>query len=205
MLELGSLAADMGDLDTAVRLHDQAAELARRNGLQRGLAHVNNEAGLVARAAGDFARARRLHGEALEILREFVPFRVPRTLGMLASAETRLGDLGAATVHLREAAGILTRTPDAPPGALILATTATVAAGRDPETAAALIGAARVMIERRGQDFARLDADEAAHAERAARERLDPAGFAAAFERGRGLTPEQAMATALGTLDQQEG
>jgi predicted ATPase/DNA-binding SARP family transcriptional activator len=206
MLELGSLAADMGDLDAAVRLHDQAAELARRNGLQRGLAHVKNESGLVARAAGDFELARRLHGEALAILREFVPFRVPRTLGMLASAETRLGDLDAATAHLREAAGILARTPDAPPGALVLATTASVAAGRgDPEAAAVLVGAAHVLIERRGQDFARLDADEAAHAERAARERLNPAVFAAALERGRGLTASEALAAALGTLDPQEG
>jgi tetratricopeptide (TPR) repeat protein len=170
-------------------------------GLRRGLAHVANEAGIVARARGDHATARRMHLEALAILRESVPFRVPRALALAAAAEVRLGRFDDAAGHLREAARTALDLPQLPLVPLILATSASIAAaGGEAERAAELLGAAEAVNRRAGADAAAVYADEAALAAGAATAPgtgISPTAYQAALERGRTLDPEAALRLAV--------
>jgi predicted ATPase/DNA-binding SARP family transcriptional activator len=195
MASLGSLLMLRGEDVRAAALSAEAVDLFRRTGQPRGYGHLYNELGVIARVRGDLERARRLHAEALAILREIVGWSVPHTLTQLACAEARLGDLGAAEAHLREAAGLLRSSPQPATAASILVGAALVAVGRDrPEEAARLLAAAAAVHDRIGVTPIGAEGHEAGLVAEAVRARLDPAALAAAEAAGRDLAAEDPLA-----------
>jgi predicted ATPase/DNA-binding SARP family transcriptional activator len=194
LVRLGTLVALQGDDARAATLHAEAAARIRRYGQPRGIGHLYNELGGVARARDDLERARHLHREALSIVRGLVGWSVPYALASLACAEARLGDLDDAEAHLREAAGLLFASPQPATAALVLTGAALAALGRGrPELAARRLGAAEAARERAGVTVIGGEAREAELAAEAVRAALDPAALAAARDRGRALATEDAL------------
>jgi Flavin containing amine oxidoreductase len=130
---------------------------------------------------------------------EVLGWSVPHSLGGLACAEARLGDLDDAEAHLREAATLLLASPQPATAAMVMVGAALVAAGRDrPELAARLLGAADATRERIGVLPVGAERVEADLAREAVAARLKEPALAAALAAGRDLGTEQALRAVLG-------
>jgi predicted ATPase len=198
LVYLGSLAALQGDDERAAVVYAEAVEECRRTGMRRGLAFARNEMGNVARARGDLERARQLHREALPVVREILGWSVPHTLGQLACAEARLGDLDDAETHLREAVALVLASPQPLTAALILVGLALESIGRQHlEQAAVLLGAAEATRRRIGVTPTGAELIEATLALDTVHSHLTADAVEAALTRGRDLSTDQALQLAL--------
>jgi len=201
LVELGGLVAVEGDEERAVALHAESAAIARRAGWRRGIAYAWNGLGAIARARGDLERARQLHQEALGIVHEVLAWSVPHTLAQLGCAEARLGDLGDAEAHLREATGLVLDAPQPATAALVLVGHALVALGRGrPERAALLLATADATRDHAGVAPVGAERVEADLARRAVQDRLDPDAYRSAQAAGRELGTEEALRLARGPV-----
>src|SRR6266545_2334363 len=167
----------------------------------RLVAEAGNGRGAIARARGDLERARQLHQEALGIVHEVLAWSVPHTLAQLGCAEARLGDLGDAEAHLREATGLVLDAPQPATAALVLVGHALVALGRGrPERAALLLATADATRDHAGVAPVGAERVEADLARRAVQDRLDPDAYRSAQAAGRELGTEEALRLARGPV-----
>ena len=200
MLLLADIAAYRDDLDTAARLWEDSAELARRRGLRMELAIALYNLGHVARLRGQLGMAEAHFEESYANFRELEDLQGQAgTLTGLVQTASERGDLArafsmlaVATEHyarIRYVAGLL--------DSLELYATLLERLG-EPEAAARLWGARNTL----GGDVGR-EADHplelASHDEAVGRVRLalGDEAFQLAWERGTEMTLEEAVAFAL--------
>jgi non-specific serine/threonine protein kinase len=197
---LGEVAVMQGDTAEAAVLLNEALALNREVGRAEGIGWSLNHLGHVAQLKGEYELARQLYEESL------VPFRkMHHQYGGAAWAfhglgETALaqGDATLATRHFRVALEWFRLNGVRAQVAWCLAGLAGVAVlNEEPERAARLWGAAEALRQSIGCRPA-----PAARATRelmaAAREQLGDAIFDAEWAEGQALTPDQAIAVALG-------
>ena len=196
---LAFTAYDQADQEKAATLWEESLTLSREIGDIRGISTALNSVGWMALVEGDFERASAVFEETLEIDRKLQDKQgVAYSLGNLAWATLRRDDHGRARALFGEALELCREMEHKMSIAESLEGMAGVAAAREnAERTTRLWGAAQAIREEIGVPV--LDAELPLHEPyRAfARSRLDGAAFEAAFEEGRNMTPEQAIAYAL--------
>jgi non-specific serine/threonine protein kinase len=200
---LGSAASDHGDAERATALYEESLALWREADDAWGIATALTNLALAAHAGGDDARATTLLEESLDLRRRLgdkeriaeslnILGRVTRSTGDVARAEA----LHAESLRLRWEVRDLMRMPYCLEG---LAAVASLR-GQLPR-AARLFGAAEALRAVTGSPLPpaqRADYEQRVAAVRAG---LDTATCAAAWSEGAAMSPEQAMAYALGPFE----
>jgi predicted ATPase/class 3 adenylate cyclase len=194
---LGAMANDQGDYPRAKTLLEGSLARLRELGDKGGTADILHNLSTNARLQGDDARALALEQESLALCRELgLKSLIPSVLIGLGYIVQRQGDAPRAGRCFAEALALCRELGDQRP-ALCLAGLAGVAAMQgQPERAARLFGAAEALAELL---HARPTAVHQIELERnvaLARAQLDEATFAGAWEAGRALSLEQAIAEA---------
>ncbi len=193
---LAVVARVRGDYAGARSLQEQSLAIRRRLGNPDDLSASLNNLGIVARVQGDFEEARQLHTESLELSRRIGQGRGVSTalinLGAVALAQEQFAE---AAVLFAECLKIYQEQWNRTGILESLEGMASVFVGlREPEYAAVLWGVAQELRTLLGIPIS--PADRAEYERRVAQTRLllAPAAFAAAWERGRCLSLEQAIA-----------
>jgi tetratricopeptide (TPR) repeat protein len=194
--DLGLVAYHQGDYATARARFEESLKLHREQGIKEGSAEQLNRLGELARLAGDYRQAAVFYEESLELCREL------RDKGGVASALHKLGyvarfqgDLPRALRLFGESLVLQRELGNKQGIAECLAGLAGVAG--QAEQAARLFGAAEALLEAIGAPLAPADRVEWERDVAAIRVQLEPTVFDAAWQAGRRLGPEQAMAAAL--------
>jgi predicted ATPase/class 3 adenylate cyclase/DNA-binding CsgD family transcriptional regulator len=189
-----------GDLGQAHTLLDESLALSREVGDQLSIATCLQLSGMLALDAGDAASARLLNEQALALFQEMKQQDgIALSLCALAAAATAEGDYARAQSLYAECLGV-TRVSGAGdrwtigPGLEGLA--AVVAAQGSYAWAAHLWGAAEALREALGVPLPLVERASYARAVAAARAQLGERAFAAAWAKGRTMSPEQALAAA---------
>jgi predicted ATPase/DNA-binding CsgD family transcriptional regulator len=199
MIVLGYVAGGVGDSDRAATLAAEAHARCQALGKPGWTGEALCLLGSIAMRRGEFARAEELLAETLGLQRAagWHP-AVAMTLAFLAGCVHELGDQRRAAALIAE--GLTLNRDGAHPinDALCLATLGAVAAavGR-AEPAARLFGAEEALRERRGLDLTPAGRPRRDRLVAPARARLPASAFAAAWEAGRALSPDRAVAEAL--------
>jgi tetratricopeptide (TPR) repeat protein len=195
---LGSQAFLQGDLRRATRRYAKALALARKAGDQRLAGYAPNNQGELARLAGDYGLAVSLVEESASLF-EAVGDQWGSAVARctLGEAAQRQGDHDQAARELQDALRVFYALGDRWRAAECLGGLALVAAARgQPARAARLFGAAAVLLKAVGAppylpEQARYDEGVAA-----VRARTRPEVFAAAWDQGRAMPLEEAVAEA---------
>ncbi|MFI5585564.1 ATP-binding protein [Amycolatopsis sp. NPDC051758] len=180
-----------GDAAAAKADYEAAAEQARAAGTPLMLARARGGLGEIARRAGDLAAARRWYTSALALAVDPVTggetrIRLHTGFGWTAAAE---GELDEATELHQEALATAMEHTNLPGAAQAIEGLAGVLAGRaEDDRAAFLLGAA---VGLRGAPV--LGDTDVAAVTAQVRARIGAEAYAAAFERGREMPPEQAL------------
>ena len=195
----GYLAYSQGDYASARALYEESLAIERELGDKAGIATSLNNLGLVAKAQGDYASARALHEESLAIWRELGnKAGIAMSLNNLGNVAYAQGDYTSARALHEESLGIKRELGDKAGIAKSLYNLGELAGvTHEPERAAQLFGAAealRVLINTPITTQERAEYDGAVGAVKA---QMDEAAFAAAWEAGRKMTMEEAVAYAL--------
>ena len=197
--DLGRLSNESGDLDTARSSLEESIELERRAGNERGAALARSSLGFTFLLRGEHGPARAHVEESLRVLRRLSSTdEAKRCLLFLGHLACDQGDYGAARARFAEMMedAVLERNPWTAP--FLLMAYAHLAAGEGQATRALrLAGAAEALQQTVGtsmgpayQAYLRRDLD------RARRSLIEEEG-AAAWEAGRAMTLEEAIAHAL--------
>jgi len=196
---LGQIALVQGDVAQAAVYNEEVLTFYRQLGYKRGVGHFLIQKGAIAQLQGDWEDAVALYAESLAICRE---------IGHKSLTVGGLQSLGAAVLHqgdTRRAAACfaeglaLSRELGSRSGiAYSLAGMAGVAAAQGhSERSARLFGAAEALFDATGQVVEPVDRAEYDRHAAVARTQLGDHAFAAAWEAGRAMTIEQAIAEAL--------
>lgn len=196
---LAVIEAGQGERDRATAHSEVALALYRELGEHVRAAIVLQNLGAFADYEGDRSGAASRYGEALAVYRELEnKLGIGRVVAKLGNLAARSGDDASATRSYAEALPMLRDHDDRPSAAEALVGLGVVAAERgSAEQAARLFGAATVLGEAAGYVLhppIQLWHDETLTAVRAT---LGEARFVAAWDAGRALSLEQAVAEAL--------
>jgi predicted ATPase/class 3 adenylate cyclase len=197
--DLGEIAQAQGRYQRALELHDESLALRRQLGEKGGIAHALSGLADLAIRTGDLPHATALYEEVLETAREvqdvdFVAFTLVNLahIARLEANEARVISL------LRQGLNLAGRQGATYLLAEGLEEVATVALGRDQAVLAArLFGASKVIREASG--FAPWFPDDHERNLAQARRQLGE-HFAAAWNEGRAMTVEEAVAHALESI-----
>jgi non-specific serine/threonine protein kinase len=195
---LGGISRGMGAYESSVAELNRAIELYRLQGPQWCVESIQIDLGAASLGVGDYDRAAALFDDALLRSRARDDrFDTVYALGYLGLTACAMRDAAMATSRYAEAIP-LWRTLQAPElVAEGLAGAATVAALLgSPERSANLYGAADALRERAGHAFTLPERELFERAQRSVRERLGECAYAAAYDAGRQLTVDQAIAEA---------
>jgi predicted ATPase/DNA-binding XRE family transcriptional regulator len=201
--ELGVVAYHQGDYERAVRLSEQARTISLKFGSTFGSGLATCTLADALRARGDIERARTLLEDSLTSLRrQTYPQRVANalanTLTRLGSIECEMGGYVRASGLLRESLDLAQRfgfVYDAP--ICLEGLARTLAMQDQPERAARLLGVSNGLHEEMGTTLTPIARSDHDHAAKAARAALGEDAFAAAWEEGRAMSLEAAVADAL--------
>ncbi|MGD9891858.1 MAG: tetratricopeptide repeat protein [Dehalococcoidia bacterium] len=196
---LGVVAVIQGDLARGRALHEECLAILRTLHDRQGISTSLNNLAQVAHEEGDNTAARALLEESLALAREVGDtWQVAATLGNLGEVARRQGDHQRATALLEECTGLYRLLGDKRRLAECLEELAGLAAelGR-PERAAHLGGAAHALRENMGAPAAPMEQASIASTRKTARAALGDAAFLAAWDAGRTLPLEEAIALAL--------
>jgi predicted ATPase/DNA-binding CsgD family transcriptional regulator len=200
---LGRATLELGDPVAARPLLEESAALFRAGNMQR-LALPLNTLGRVALRQGDDTGARAYCEEALAVARATGDeLFIAEALAELGTVALHVGDSGQATALYQQSLALIWTRGYRECIAEDLAGLATASSllGQ-PERAARLFGAVEAVREVSGirlSPLPRADYDRAVEGIRA---HLDEATFAQAWEKGRAMPLEQAIAEALATQDE---
>jgi predicted ATPase/class 3 adenylate cyclase len=178
---------------------DEALDLARRSGDQRGEATVLWSIGLMHEWTGDLAEARRSLADSAAVARRCGDhFHSSWAVSMLASVALAEGDLEAARDLAREGLREFALVGDLSGIMLSLAAIAGIEEARGDSVAAMrLHGAAAAFAEQNGSRYLSMERDMRGQDDPAERARADPIAREA-FEAGRAMSLDEAVALALG-------
>jgi tetratricopeptide (TPR) repeat protein len=191
------VASDFGDDERARNLYARSAELARATGDTFLIASVANNYGDLELRKANFEAAEALFREALERGREqHNMYRVVGSLTNLGFSLCELGDMLQARRHFVESLGISLEfgyLEDAAHAVLGLAR-----CERDPLRQSVLIGVADAILDEVDASLSGFEAQLRQHMLETTREELGPVHSDGAVEEGRAMTPDEAVAYALG-------
>lgn len=196
---LGRIAREQGDIERATALWEEGLHVARDTGDKRAIANLLACLGQVARDQGDFVRAATLHQSSLTIYRELgnkvgIAFLLTR-LGQVARDQSDF--TRAATLHETSLA-IYRELADRWGMAECLEHLAAAAADQSHlERAARLWGCAEVLRHSIGTPLSPADRIQYTRDVGAARARLDPAAWNAAWTEGGAMPLDEAIGYAL--------
>jgi predicted ATPase/transcriptional regulator with XRE-family HTH domain len=198
---IGFAAVELGDLDRAARVLENALRMDRERGDAWGAAHVLIHLAVVARRRGEHPLATGYAEEALALTRQTGDrFAAEGALQLLAQMAWASDERERAARRWREALGMASGVGTTVDSAYCMQGLAAVAAARDEaRRVARLLGAAEGLLEAAGlvlHAYARNELHE--HAASSARERLDEQVWTAAYDEGRAMDFEEAVAYALG-------
>ena len=201
LISLGVLNHEQGDLARAHALLEESLALSRELGRMWGIASALHHLGMVASQRGDWARARPLHKESLALFRELGnPRHVADSLHQLALVAIQQQDWAAARAFLAEGLSLCQEVGYQSGIARRLEGFAALAAAQEQcERAVSLSGAASALREGVGSPLPPLDRQKQDEYLLTLRQTLGEPAFTAAFEGGRALACEQAVAYALET------
>ena len=200
---LGRATLELGDPVAARPLLEESAALFRAGNMQR-LAMPLNTLGRVALRQGDDTGARAYCEEALAVARATGDeLFIAEALAQLGTVALHVGDSGQATELYQQSLTLIwTRGYRECIAEDLAGLAATASLLGQPERAARLFGAVEALREVSGirlSPLPRADYDRAVEGIRA---HLDEATFAQAWEKGRAMPLEQAIAEALATQDE---
>ncbi len=198
--DLGEMAFNRGDYDQAEPLFQESMDLISALGDRRDLPHVSIELAKIARIRGDYAAASAYLEEALEVAREIGDLsEVASSLMALGKLTSLRGKHGDAVQPIRQSITTFQQLGGQSGIAECLDALADVAVRtRDMASAARMIGAADAALGRisipRTEGLAQQEHEERMTALRSA---LGEVGFVTAYDAGRAMTLELAVAFAL--------
>ncbi|MFA0732356.1 MAG: hypothetical protein RJAPGHWK_002247 [Candidatus Fervidibacter sp.] len=195
----GNIAWAQGDLERAKALHEESLAIRRALGDQGGIASSLGNLGNIAWAQGDYERAKVLYEECLALFRELGnQWGVANVLNNLGVVVRAQGDYGRARVLLEESLMLFRELGSQWGIANALEELAKLAGVKGQrERAVRLLGAAESSREAIGAPMylpERLDYEQIMTELRST---LGDEAFAVAWEEGRTMTLEQAIAYAL--------
>ncbi len=195
----GNCLSDLGDSRRAIPFYEESLALYRKLGMHWGVASGLNNLANLAHKDGDYARARAMYEESLAVDREVGdPFNSIVVLNNLGSLSLREGDHPAARNRFVESLRLSHDLGNKRGIAFNLVGLAQLAvASGQPELAVRLFGAAEALREKIGLPLPEEDRAESERSLGQARAALTPEAFAAAFEKGKGLSLDDAVALAL--------
>jgi predicted ATPase/DNA-binding CsgD family transcriptional regulator len=198
LLLFAAIAALQGDLAQAAVSSEELLTIYRRIGYKRGIGLCLNDKGVLAQLQGDWERAKEFFAESLAIFRE-VGDKEKTVMGLhnLGCAVLHQGDEPRAGVCFAEGLALSREIGSRYSIATHLAGMAGMAAQGHPERSARLFGAAETMLDSLGIVVEPMDRAEYDRNAAVARNQLGADAFAAAWEAGRAMTPEQAIEDAL--------
>jgi predicted ATPase/class 3 adenylate cyclase len=196
---LGRIAWLAGDVERALQLIEEAADLARTVGDKQATATSLADLAALARARADPARAATLAEEALAVARQVVDtWTLAKCLRVAGDAALECGDAARARARYAESLRLIGNVGAGVLAAAPLEGLARVAATEgDADRAGRLFGAADALREAFDEPIPRSERTPVERAAAAVRAALGKAGFAAAWETGRAMPLEQAVAEAL--------
>jgi len=193
--------AHLGDYARARAAASDALKIRRALGNPGGIAHSLSSLGDIALFEGDFAEARRIYEEVLALILADSPGTTDHAVYLFSLAECRRRqeeyEGAAATlvdaIEMAAELGLVFCVPD------MLDTAAGLAGRSNPWRGALLVGAAEALRSASGFDY--FDRAEAERIATSLLVSLGEARFKRAVDEGRQLTAEEAMRTALESLD----
>jgi predicted ATPase/class 3 adenylate cyclase len=190
-----------GDPAAARAWLEEALAIGREVGDGEVIAHALNLLGEVARCEGDYGRAAACYEESLAAARDLGErWRVAAALHNLGHIARHRGDPEGAAARFRESLAVARELGDTRLIAHCLTGLAGVAATGQPERAGRLFGAGAALFDAIGAGLDPADRAERDRNAAAARGALGEAPFAAAWEAGRALPAEEAIALASEAL-----
>ncbi len=203
---LGVVADDQGDYEASSARHEESLAIRRELGDRWGIAASLNNLGNLAFDQGDYQAARARHEETLAISRELGDqMGIANSLGNLGNDAYSQGDYAAAQALHSEGLAIRREIQDNLGIVVSLEGLVTVFVALGSSLRATrILGAAERLREKIGSPLPPTDRSEYDQIVAAARAKLsDDAAFDHAWQEGRALTLEQAIALALeGTFRQ---
>lgn len=199
LISLGWAALRPGDYQLAHARLEAALVLSREVGDTRSIGFELSGLGEVALRQGDYVRATRLVEDSLELRRQLSnKWGVGVSLGTLGWVAMREGDWMRAVARLGESLEVRREIGDMGGSAWCLERLAEVALARErPEKAVRLFGAAAALRASIGSVIDPVDQPEYERRRTSLRAELGAQRSAAAWDEGRAMTLEQAVAYAL--------
>jgi tetratricopeptide (TPR) repeat protein len=196
---LGHVAKDQGDYVSARTLHEQSLALQRELGDKQGIAYSLLGLGIVAYLQGDYALTRTLSEEALAIRRELGDRRgIAATLNSLGNVASHQGDFVSARKLLEEALAIQRELGNRGGIANSLESLAVLTSAQGQAVRSVrLWGAAQALREAIGAPLSPSERIRYDQRLVETRSMMSEEAFIDAWEEGRVMTLEQALAYAL--------
>jgi predicted ATPase/DNA-binding SARP family transcriptional activator len=196
---LGALAGRQGDLERAQTCYQECLHIFQELGYQSGIAISYSNLGACAVDLGDNEKAYSLHKESLTIRRKLGDKSgIAISLSDLGSIAYQQGDLNQASAHYAESLDLLREVGDKEHILDCLDGIARLASAREQyETAAKLWGSAEAFREEMNAPMSKSSLDAYTASVSAARGRTHPDTWSAAWEYGRRMNLEEAVAAAL--------
>ena len=193
---LAFIRSMQGDAEQAVVLHEESLALAREQGDKSQVGITLFTLGSIALDRGDLLQAETYTQDSLTLFRELRDkHKTALALSLVGDIRRRQGDLTQAREICKEAVLLALEAGNPYSQGWSLISLARVAAdGGQPEQAARLFGAAEPWLN----PSVEMDPEDRTDYDRAVervRSQLDEKAFATAWAEGRGMTPEQALAT----------
>jgi non-specific serine/threonine protein kinase len=205
---LGYAALQLGDLDRAERVLEESLEMVREQGDTWRAAHTTTHLTVVALRRGDRSRACGYAEEALALTRQTGDrYAANVALSLLAQMAWASDEQERAAEHWREALRLSYKLANKANSASSIQSLATVAAAQGQlRRGARLLGAAEALLEAAGlvlYAYTTYTSNEPhQRAASAAREELGEQAWTAAYDEGRAMGFDQAVAYALETDDE---
>jgi tetratricopeptide (TPR) repeat protein len=204
LFDLGRIAYRQGEYVTARQLYEECLALWREVGDTNGCALATNALGEIARVMGDYAQAAAYYNESITLT------PMGGDIGLTFKRDgiaTKNANLGFAVLHheddaqalalFRESLPIAQESDDQYDMAICLIGVAGVALARQEDVRAArLLAASIALLESSRMQLEPVDGIELDSEITKLHAQLDDATFAKAWEEGRSLTLEQAIASA---------
>jgi predicted ATPase/DNA-binding XRE family transcriptional regulator len=199
---LSGIAQEQGNHEQAARLLREGLTLAQNVGDMTMIVNGLDDLGQLARTQGDYKLAAKRFNEELIMCREAgYIFGISSALQGLGRVAQSQEDYIAARSFYSEAIVLSQEISDSLTVALNLSAFATLAAAQNkPELTALLVGAAETQIPSIRFEMSKTERAEHAQAVAAARASLGEEAFAAAYESGKKMTLDEAVAFALEEL-----
>jgi tetratricopeptide (TPR) repeat protein len=196
---LGRMADEQGDFGAARSLHEQSLAIFRESGYRLGIALTLHYLGLAVSHQGDYETAKRRYEESLVIFQELGDkANIALSLSNLGNVAKDQGDYGTALTLHEESLTIQRELGDVLATACSLEDFAGLAVRQGQyERAVRLLGAVEALAATLGRTSPSGDSSEVERTVAIAQAALSEERFAAAWEEGRAMTLEQAVAYAL--------